>query len=93
MDDLHALNEAINQKAGRKLLPSIAVSLAILAVVFLSVYFVPIAFALLVWVAVMLALRELVAAYKTGGIELPEVALQIAGTALLIALTTGAISA
>lgn len=92
MDDLHALNEAINQKAGRKLLPSIAVSLAILAVVFLSVYFVPIAFALLVWVAVMLALRELVAAYKTGGIELPEVALQIAGTALLIAAWNGKVS-
>jgi phosphatidate cytidylyltransferase len=92
MDDLHALNEAINQKAGRKLLPSIAVSLAILAVVFLSVYFVPIAFALLVWVAVMLALRELVAAYKTGGIELPEVALQVAGTALLIAAWNGKVS-
>jgi phosphatidate cytidylyltransferase len=66
MDDLHALNEAINQRAGRKLLPSIAVSLALLAAVFSTVYFVPVAFAVLVWIAVMLATRELVDAYKQG---------------------------
>jgi len=92
MDDLHALNEAINQKAGRKLLPSIAVSLAILTVVFTSVYFVPVAFAVLVWVAVMLAIRELTNAYQSGGIDLPKVPLQIAGTALLISAWNGRIS-
>ena len=92
MDDLHALNEAINQKAGRQLLPSIAVSLAILTVVFTSVYFVPVAFAVLVWVAVMLAIRELTNAYQSGGIDLPKLPLQIAGTALLISAWNGRIS-
>jgi phosphatidate cytidylyltransferase len=92
MDDLHALNEAINQKAGRKLLPSIAVSVAILAVVFTSVYYVPVAFAVLVWIAVMLATRELTNAYASGGIDLPKVPLQIAGTALLISAWNGRIS-
>ncbi len=92
MDDLHALNEAINQKAGRKLLPSIAVSLAILTVVFTSVYYVPVAFAVLVWVAVMLAIRELTNAYQSGGIDLPKLPLQIAGTALLISAWNGRIS-
>jgi len=92
MDDLHALNEAINKKAGRKLLPSIAVSVAILAVVFTSVYYVPVAFAVLVWIAVMLATRELTNAYASGGIDLPKVPLQIAGTALLISAWNGRIS-
>ncbi len=92
MDDLHALNEAINKKAGRKLLPSIAVSIAILAVVFTSVYYVPVAFAVLVWIAVMLATRELTNAYASGGIDLPKVPLQIAGTALLISAWNGRIS-
>ena len=92
MDDLHALNEAINQRAGRKLLPSIAVSLALLGVVFSSVYFVPVAFAVLVWIAVMLATRELVDAYKQGGIDLPKLPLQIAGTVLLISAWNGRIS-
>ena len=70
MDDLHALNEAINQRAGRKLLPSIAVSLALLAAVFSTVYFVPVAFAVLVWIAVMLATRELVDAWELGAVAM-----------------------
>jgi len=92
MDDLHSLNEAINKKAGRKLLPSIIVSLGILALVFGTVYYIPIAFGILVWLAVMLAIRELVHAYKIGGIEVPELAIQIAGTALLISTWYGKVS-
>ena len=36
MSDLHSLNEAINKRAGRKLLPSIAVGITILALVVIS---------------------------------------------------------
>ena len=36
MSDLHSLNEAINKRAGRKLIPSIAVGIAILAAVIFS---------------------------------------------------------
>jgi len=54
MDDFHSINEAINAKAGRKLGPSILVSLAILAVVFLTISFVQILFALFAWIAIKL---------------------------------------
>ena len=33
MDDLHSINDAINKRAGRELIPSIAVSVVILAAV------------------------------------------------------------
>jgi phosphatidate cytidylyltransferase len=92
MDDLHSINEAINAKAGRKLLPSILVSILLLALVFGTVYKAKPLFAILVWVAIMLAIRELVNAYKHGGIELPQIAIQVAGTALLISAWYGKVS-
>jgi len=92
MDDLHSINEAINARAGRKLLPSIIVSVVLLTLVFTTVVFAKPVFGLLVWLAVMLAIRELVNAYKLGGIELPRLAIQIAGTALLIAAWYGKVS-
>jgi phosphatidate cytidylyltransferase len=92
MDDFHSLNEAINAKAGRKLGPSILVSLSLLAVVFLTISFVKFLFAILVWVAILLAARELIRAYKSGGIELPERAIAIAITILLAAAWYGRVS-
>ncbi|CAN2235313.1 CdsA CDP-diglyceride synthetase [actinobacterium SCGC AAA044-D11] len=92
MDDFHSLNEAINAKAGRKLGPSILVSLAILAVVFLTISFIQILFAIFAWIAILLASRELVRAYKAGGIELPENAIAIAITLLLAAAWFGRVS-
>jgi phosphatidate cytidylyltransferase len=92
MDDLHSINEAINAKAGRKLLPSILVSIGLLALVFGTVYKAKPLFGLLIWVAIMLAIRELVNAYKHGGIELPRLAIQVAGTALLISAWYGRVS-
>ena len=92
MDDLHSINEAINAKAGRKLLPSILVSIGLLALVFGTVYKAKPLFGLLIWVAIMLAIRELVNAYKHGGIELPRLAIQVAGTALLISAWYGKVS-
>lgn len=92
MDDLHSLNEAINAKAGRKLLPSILVSLTIFALVFVTIEYVPILFGVLVWAAIMLAMRELVRAYNAGGIELPERILQLAGTGVIVAAWYGKVS-
>jgi len=92
MDDFHSLNEAINAKAGRKLGPSILVSLSLLAVVFVTISFVKFLFAILVWVAILLAARELIRAYKAGGIELPGNAIAVAITILLAAAWFGRVS-
>ena len=92
MDDFHSLNEAINKKAGRKLGPSILVSLAILAVVFLTISFAPPLFAIFAWVAILLAGRELTKAYRAGGIDLPDNAISIAITLLLTAAWFGRVS-
>ncbi len=92
MDDIHSINEAINKKAGRKLIPSILVSLSILAVVFGTIIYVPILFGVFIWFAILLAIREIVHAYKQGGIELPEFPLQLAGTALLVSAWYGRVS-
>ena len=92
MDDFHSLNEAINKKAGRKLGPSILVSLAILAVVFLTISFAPPLFAIFAWVAILLAGRELTRAYRAGGIDLPDNAISLAITLLLSAAWFGRVS-
>ena len=92
MDDFHSLNEAINAKAGRKLGPSILVSLSLLAVVFVTISFAKFLFAIFVWVAILLAARELIRAYKAGGIELPGNAIALAITILLAAAWFGRVS-
>ena len=92
MDDFHSLNSAINARAGRKLGPSILVSLAILAVVFLTISFAPPLFAIFAWIAILLAGRELTKAYKAGGIELPVNAISVAITLLLAAAWFGRVS-
>ena len=92
MDDFHSLNDAINARAGRRLGPSILVSLAILAVVFLTISFAPPLFGFFAWIAILLAGRELTKAYKAGGIELPENAISIAITLLLAAAWFGRVS-
>lgn len=70
MSDLHSINEAINKKAGRKLIPSILVGLGLLAIIFLTMAYVPPLFALFVGTAVLLALRELVSAFHARGIAI-----------------------
>jgi phosphatidate cytidylyltransferase len=91
MDDLHSINEAINKRAGRDLLPSIAVSLGILGVVFGALKITPIIFAVIVWIAILLAMREMLRAYKLGGIEISELPLYIAATGILGATWYGKI--
>jgi len=63
MDDLHSINDAINRRAGRKLGPSILVSLSLIALVWFSLAFEPIIFAALVTLAVILGIREISRAF------------------------------
>ncbi|MEY3168274.1 MAG: hypothetical protein RLY44_254 [Actinomycetota bacterium] len=78
MSDLHSINEAINKKAGRKLIPSILVGLALLGIIFSTMAFVPILFALFVLIAVLLALHELSAAFNARELQVNFTQLSIA---------------
>ncbi|MEI8222842.1 MAG: phosphatidate cytidylyltransferase, partial [Actinomycetes bacterium] len=93
MDDIHSLNDAINKKAGRKLLPSIIVSLLILLVVFGTLQIHPILFTVLVLIAVLLAMRELNHGFKLAGIFIPDYFLQIATVGIVAAAYFGRVSA
>lgn len=72
MADIHSIHSAINKRAGRNLGTSIAVSLAIAALVFGSIAINPALFAVLVGLALMLGIRELNHAYRTGGVLIPD---------------------
>jgi phosphatidate cytidylyltransferase len=92
MDDLHSINDAINKRVGRNLVTSTIVGVLLLVVVFGSAFYVQGAFALLVWLAVMVAIREIKLAYRHGGIEVPEHGLQIAATVMILATWFGKVS-
>jgi phosphatidate cytidylyltransferase len=83
MSDLHSISEAINKKAGRKLIPSILVGLGLLGIIFSTMAFVPILFALFVLLAVQLALHELSAAFNSRGIKVNFAQLSVATTAVI----------
>jgi phosphatidate cytidylyltransferase len=85
MDDLHSINDAINKRAGRKLLPSILVSLTLLTLIFGSIYLEPLLFLALICIVIMLGVRELAHAYRTGGIELPDLPIMAAAFIILLA--------
>jgi len=89
MADLHAINDAINKRAGRKLLPSILVSLLLLAIIFTTINTEPLLFFGFIWVVIMIGIREIAHAYRKGGIELPDYVLMIAATVLLVATWNG----
>ena len=85
MADLHSINDAINKRAGRKLLPSILVSLSLLTLIFGSITLEPKLFLALICVVILLGVRELTHAYRAGGIELPDLPLMIAALIILLA--------
>ena len=89
MADLHAINDAINKKAGRKLLPSILVSLFLLGLIFGTINTEPLLFFTLIWIVIMIGIREITAAYGKGGIDLPDYVLMIAASVLLVATWNG----
>ena len=78
MDDLHSINDAINRRAGRKLGPSILVSLSLVALVWASLAFEPVIFAVLVTLAVCLGIREISRAFA-------QVETKISSNALIVA--------
>jgi phosphatidate cytidylyltransferase len=85
VSDLHSLNEAINAKAGRKLLPSIFVGLSLVALIWLSLAYARVLFALLIAVVMSLAIRELVRAFAAANIEVSLVSLNLATIGLVYA--------
>jgi phosphatidate cytidylyltransferase len=70
VSDLHSINEAINAKAGRKLLPSILVGLSLIALVWLTLAYARVLFAVLVAVAVALGIREIARAFAAAGTQI-----------------------
>ena len=89
MDDLHAINEALNRKAGRKLIPSIGVSLSLVTIVWATLAYHRAFFAFLVGLAVILGIREIVRAFALAKTFVSEVALIVATLALVIATWRG----
>jgi phosphatidate cytidylyltransferase len=83
MDDLHSINNAINKRAGRRLLPSIFVSIVMLAIIFGSLKINPAIFAFFVWLMILFAMYELVRAFKSSEIELSLIPLFIATTGII----------
>jgi len=92
MDDLHSINEAINKRAGRRLFPSIAVSLLLVAVIFLSLLFERWLFAALICVAIAFGVKELAHAYRAAGIKVSTLQLTVATTVLLVATWIGGVA-
>ncbi len=92
MSDLHSINEAINKRAGRKLLPSIFVSLFLIGLVWFALAYERIIFAGLVTVAVVLGIRELNKALSVVSIEIPLWSLTTAAVGLCASTWFGGIS-
>lgn len=92
MSDLHSINEAINKRAGRKLLPSIAVSIFLILLVWGSLATYRAIFAAIVAVAVVLGIRELNRALTAADIHLPMWALTTASVGLSAATWFGGVS-
>jgi phosphatidate cytidylyltransferase len=92
MSDLHSLNEAINKRAGRKLLPSIGVGLVLIFLVWGSLVRYPVIFVALVTIAVLLGIREIVKAFAATGTQLSLWALSLASVGLSCAAWFGGIS-
>ena len=92
MDDLHSINDAINRRAGRKLGPSILVSLSLVALVWFSLAFEPIIFAALVTLAVCLGIREISRAFAQVKTNIPTNALILATIGLSAATWQGGVA-
>jgi phosphatidate cytidylyltransferase len=92
VSDLHSLNEAINKKAGRKLLPSIGVSLSLVALIWFALAYERIIFAAVVTVVVVLGIRELNKAFTAVDIHIPLWSLTTAAIGLSASTWFGGIS-
>ena len=91
MSDLHSINEAINKKAGRKLLPSIVVGLSLIGLVWFTLSYQRELFAIVVAIAVILGLREIVRAFAARSINISFNALTIAAIGSAYAAWNGGV--
>jgi phosphatidate cytidylyltransferase len=89
MSDFQSINEAINKKAGRKLGPSIVVSLSLIALVWFALVYRREVFAVVVAIAVLLGIREIVRAFSARGIYISVVSLAAGAVALTYATWNG----
>jgi len=89
MSDFQSINDAINKKAGRKLGPSIIVSLSLVALIWFALAYRREVFAVVVAVAVLLGIREIVRAFKVRGIYISVVSLAAGAVALTYATWNG----
>ena len=92
MEDLHSINDAINRRAGRKLGPSILVSLSLIASVWVSLAFQPVIFAALVTLAVALGIREIARAFGVAKTNISKNALILATIGLSAATWQGGVA-
>ena len=92
MSDLHSINEAINKKAGRKLLPSIGVGLSLIGLVGFTLSYQRALFAIVVAIAVILGARELVRAFAARSIVVSFNGLTVASIGLSYAAWVGGVA-
>lgn len=83
MSDLHALNEAINKKAGRKLFPSIAVGLTLLGLVIASLAFQRVLFLPLAIAAIIRGVWELGQALDRANVEISVPTISFCAVAIM----------
>ena len=89
MSDFQSINEAINKRAGRKLGPSIIVSLSLVALIWFALAYRREVFAVVVTVAVLLGIREIVRAFSVRGIYISVVSLALGAVVLTYATWNG----
>ena len=89
MSDFQSINNAINKRAGRKLGPSILVSLSLIALVWFALDYHREIFAVVVAVAVLLGIREIVRAFSARGIYISVVSLALGSIGLAYATWNG----
>ncbi len=92
MSDLHSINDAINKRAGRKLLPSIAVSVGLIVLVWTALATYRIIFAAIVALAMVLGVREMQQALKANDINLSFLGLSLASLGMATAAWFGGVN-
>jgi len=92
MSDLHSIFDAINKKAGRKLLPSIGVGLSLIGLVWFALSYQREIFAIVVAVAVVLGVREIVRAFAAHSITVSFKGLALASIGLSYAAWNGGVA-
>ena len=92
MSDLHSIFDAINKKAGRKLLPSIGVGLSLIGLVWFALSYQREIFAIVVAVAVVLGVREIVRAFAAHSITISFNGLAVASIGLSYAAWNGGVA-